>query len=324
MDNATDIRSSSQSKDESLYLLEELKLLFPEDHLLKKYGKSFYFAHFFLSTKHAQRANTLYETCRLLDDIVDNPQIGPHEARELLNHVEGFIRRHSYNKKIALTQDCLVSEKSLLDLIQGLHSDIEPTPVANQTTLLNYCYKVAGTVGLMMCDIFDIQLPIARKHAIDLGIAMQLTNISRDVWLDLQLGRLYLPQENIGTYTANTIDLNNNDHIHTINKAIQDTLVLADSFYQSGIDGLQYVPTTERFGLYIAAKLYQKIGDKVRKNGYLTLNAKSYVPFYEKIIILVSCFKQFCLNPTRLEDTSKHNLLASFYQELEFYQNIYE
>ena len=162
---------------------------------LKKYGTTFYFASQFLSEAHTEVAAALYAVCRDIDDIADTNKDNESARNELLQ-LKASLERGTPDHPIAVQALAIkppLSIAVLIELIDGVILDTYLVGIRTELELLQYCYQVAGTVGLLMCDLFEVQDPIARHHAVDLGVAMQLTNICRDVEEDARNHRRYLP-----------------------------------------------------------------------------------------------------------------------------------
>ncbi len=264
---------------------------------LKKHAKSFYFASFFLSSTTAKHASNLYQVCRLLDDIVDH-HLHPNPI-QALDTISTYIKTTSQNKAVFISKDNYVNKEALLGLIQGIQSDAVFTPYHTLEELLGYCYQVAGTVGIMMCDILEVKDPKAYKHAVDLGVAMQLTNICRDVYKDAQLGRVYIPTNYIGSVSSQDI-LNPNSKLTTdIATTIIKLLELADKSYQSGYYGLSYIPRSNRLAIYIAGKLYQSIKSALQPDN---IRHAAYIAWHQKISIALGATMRFYHNPMHLYD----------------------
>ncbi|MBT4213264.1 MAG: phytoene/squalene synthase family protein, partial [Porticoccaceae bacterium] len=168
--------------------------------VLARHGKSFYWASFFLGSTLANRAARLYEFCRFVDDLADGDL--PNRRETLKDIKTSLTSNVDTNSAIAIPE--LVSFLDLAkhsniplnaakELLDGMLQDQQKTELKTEAELLRYCHAVAGTVGLMMCRILNCKQERADSFAIDLGIAMQLTNISRDVLEDAQMGRRYLP-----------------------------------------------------------------------------------------------------------------------------------
>ena len=163
--------------------------------ILKKNGRSFFWASKFLPSLYVDRASELYKFCRILDDIADN---GKKSSIDLLNRYRNNLLKNNIkdlikedNKSIFQFTNSII--KSTLSLLDGLISDQNIVLLEKEKDLIRYSYQVAGTVGVMMCDALECHNEKAKLFAVDLGIAMQLTNIARDVLEDAKMGRRYLP-----------------------------------------------------------------------------------------------------------------------------------
>jgi len=137
--------------------------------------------------------------------------------------------------------------------------------MADNTHLMQYCYQVAGTVGLMMCKVLNTDHPEAEPFAIDLGMAMQLTNICRDVQADALVDRRYLPSALVNGLAPSELIQPSEEHKHLVKQAVATLLDLADDYYQSGEKGLSYLPFRARLAILVAARLYREIGQKLRR-----------------------------------------------------------
>ena len=184
---------------------------------MASYGSSFNWAGFFLPKETYQKCSSLYDFCRTVDDIVDDQGELDIKKKNLLFFKNDFVNKNFNNLIIKNMWDIMINHeisiKIIEDLFDGVESDLnEKVQLNNKKDLLIYSYRVAGTVGLMMAKILNIKDDNSMKAAIDLGIAMQLTNISRDVVEDSKINRFYIK----------------NDF-----ETISDTLALADLFYKS-------------------------------------------------------------------------------------------
>jgi len=150
---------------------------------------------------------------------------------------------------------------------------------------------VAGTVGAMMAHILNTAHPKAIKHAIDLGVAMQLTNIARDVVTDAKLGRIYLPQ-NLLSQNIKAKDIVNESFDRTkLFSAISKIIIMSEKFYKSGNAGIKYLPLSLRYPIFLASSLYQRIGVKIiNSNLNKYFNSRIYVGFFEKLFITLKIF----------------------------------
>ena len=211
---------------------------------LSIYAKSFNWAGFFLPKKMYQRCSTLYDFCRSLDNIADQDLDLDIKIKQFNEFKENFLRKNTDNQIIngmwELIAASKISEKIVYDLFDGVESDLKKEVKINtKKELLIYSYRVAGTVGLMMAKIFDVKKENSLKAAIDLGIAMQLTNISRDVVEDKEKNRNYI-----------------NANFETI----KSTLMTADTFYKSSFSAISDIPVSCRFAILVARRVYRQIG----------------------------------------------------------------
>ena len=245
------------------------------DKTLAVYGKSFNWARRFLGQKMGANAARLYQFCRVLDDMADGDiENGQHRLwsirRELLTVVGPLDPLMVVFKPFLYKHHC--SPDVVVALIDGLLSDQKPVRIKTETELLVYAYRVAGTVGILMCDILNCHNKNALDHAMDLGIAMQLTNIARDVLEDAEMGRRYLPESWVGDLQPSRIvalartPLVND--ANTITTAVEKLLSLADNYYKSGMEGFLYLPLRAHISIAIAAHVYRQIGVQLRFKQY--------------------------------------------------------
>ena len=207
------------------------------------------------------------------------------------------------------------------ELIDGINSDISFKRYKNNQELLRYCYKVAGVVGLMMVKALDIKEKEAKYFAIDLGIAMQLTNIARDVKEDAIYGRRYIPKTLCRAMTPDEILIsasgNDPQGREIIKKSINHILTIAEEYYDSGLSGLAYLPIRNHIAIGIAAIIYRQIGRKLVKRGTRWWQGRQIVSFAEKFIysffIIITLF-------SRLKSYPIHN--KSLHLHLKRFQNI--
>ena len=250
------------------------------DNLLKKHAKSFYWASFFLSKPLLIKCSSLYNFCRTLDDIVDENGIIESKKENFLKFKKYFLNKDLKNPIIkdmwSIIDSEGISKQVVLDLFDGIETDLEENVQMNsKKELLLYSYRVAGTVGLMMSKILKVNNREAFKGAIDLGIAMQLTNISRDVCEDKARNRQYIEH-----------------NFASIKETINDSKI----FYDSSFSSIRSIPIRSRFSVIVARRVYKKIGDCIlqQKNIENYNNAgKIYVPAYQKIFQTFLSFFDF-------------------------------
>lgn len=235
-------------------------------------GKSFHWARRFLGARMGADAARLYAFCRVLDDMADGDiEDGP--ARLTVIRGDLLAGRDSTDPALAGFQPFMASrafpKDVLIALIDGLLDDQKAeVALTSEAELLRYAYRVAGTVGLLMCHVLECDDPQARAHAIDLGIAMQLTNIARDVLEDAGMNRRYIPADWVSGATPSEIRAAaRNPDTSTaadVTAAVERLLDLADRFYVSGARGYRYLPLRAHLAIAIAARVYRQIGVQLR------------------------------------------------------------
>jgi|TARA_B110000037_G_scaffold9606_1_gene10499 phytoene synthase len=245
---------------------------------LSIYAKSFNWAGFFLPKQTYKKCSALYSFCRVLDNIADNNNTVEFKENEFKKFENDFNSKNFDNSIIKnmweLINEFNISLKIIHDLFEGIKSDIkEKIKFNSKKELLVYSYRVAGTVGLLMAKILKVSKKSSLKSAIDLGIAMQLTNISRDVIEDLNNKRSYI-NENF--------------------EEIKSTIILSEKFYENSFHSINEIPISFRFSILVARRVYRKIGYKILKKKNFEDYRKSgkiYVSNFEKIIeTLLSIF----------------------------------
>ena len=263
---------------------------------LSIYAKSFNWAGFFLPKQTYLKCSALYDFCRVADNIADSNEAIEIKKRKFLDFQDNF-NNQKFDDPIVKNMWQLIKEfniplKVVHDLLDGIYSDIQKNiKLNNKKDLLLYSYRVAGTVGLMMAKILKVNKQSSLKSAIDLGIAMQLTNISRDVVEDLNFGRSY-------------INLNFEE--------IKSTIRLSENYYKNSFYSIKQIPLTFRFAILVARRVYKKIGNKILKKKNLEnykRSGKIYVSNIEKIIeTLLSIFDLIKLSLINKDDDKiKHD-----------------
>lgn len=254
-------------------------------------GKTFYWAKRFLNAHTAQRAIRLYRFCRLIDDIADE-SVDQNQALTHLNRIKTSLQQGTsddivVSDAIALFKECNIPIAVPTALIEGVLTDLTLVQIKDAPQLIEYCYRVAGTVGIMMCKALNVSDTNAIYHAVDLGIGMQLTNICRDVHADAIIGRVYLPESMTGPLTPNDVTEPSDGTKKKLTSAIQLLLNRADAYYASGYSGLTYLPLRSRLSMLVAAKLYQQIGLKINKSKRYAIKTKVFVPPHTKFLISI-------------------------------------
>jgi phytoene synthase len=238
---------------------------------LSVYAKSFNWAGFFLPKETLKKCSALYDFCRIADNIADDDDEVENKKKKF-DQFENDFNKKNFDDPIIknmwdLIEEFDISLKIVQDLLIGIESDIKDKVELNsKKNLLIYSYRVAGTVGLMMAKILKVNKKNSLMSAIDLGIAMQLTNVSRDVIEDSKNNRFYI-NENF--------------------EEISSTISLADTFYENSFFSIKDIPISFRFSILVARRVYRKIGYKIlsKKNLENYKNSgKIYVSNAEKVL----------------------------------------
>ena len=271
-----------------------------KSNLLKKHAKSFYWASFFLSSNTLNKCSSLYNFCRTLDDIVDDDN-NLKVKREIFSKFKKDFENKNLNNQIikdmwSVIDSENISKKIVIDLFDGIETDLQEKVMINsKKDLLVYSYRVAGTVGLMMSKILKVKNKEALKGAIDLGIAMQFTNIARHVREDKARNRQYIRYD-----FSSILEIINESQI----------------FYEKSFNSLSDIPIRSRFSVIVARRVYRKIGDYILKQKNIENYDKAgkiYVPIFEKIIqTFLSIFdfiKLLFIKNLNYDNKANHNIL---------------
>jgi phytoene synthase len=246
-------------------------------------SRSFAFAARFLPAECRADAARLYAFCRWVDDLADEaPE--PTEARARLDQVTaeladpGPASAHVAELR-AVAERSGMALAPAAALVAGVRSDLDPVRIPDDRALLRYCYQVAGTVGLMMCPLIGVRTSAAWPFAVDLGVAMQLTNICRDVLEDARRGRVYLPADRLARAGVSQEALLRlaPERVGGVEAVVQDLLLLAEHYYHSAERGLRYIPLRPRLAIAVASRVYREIGRRLLARGGRALEGRVVV-----------------------------------------------
>lgn len=248
---------------------------------------SFSLASKFLPSDKRDDVFLLYGWCRFCDDYIDTASaMGSSQqlARlaELKKKTESALRGEPQTETvfIGLADVCRryqIPAHYPLELLAGMEMDVEGFDYQTWDDLRLYCYRVAGVVGLMMSHVLGIRDEAALKNACDMGSAMQMTNISRDVREDSQMGRLYLPKEWLSPKDGKGVGLV---------AAVSRLLTEADTHYRSGLQGLGALGFRTSLAISAAASVYSEIGKLVRSRGAGAWDKRAVVPLWRKLWVI--------------------------------------
>jgi phytoene synthase len=268
--------------------------------LISKHAKSFSWAGFFLSKETFRKCSVLYDFCRTIDDIADEDGELDAKKKKFFEFKSEFKNKNFLNNIIKNIHQLLeeegISHKIVNDLFDGVESDLNnEVCLTTKKDLLIYSYQVAGTVGLMMAKILKVRNEKSLRCAIDLGVAMQLTNIARDVVEDKKRNRAYI-KSNFNS--------------------VSETIFLADIFYQSSFPAIKKIPILSRFAILVARRIYKKIGYEIlSKRNIETYNnsGKIYVSVLSKVVETFLSFfdfiKLFFVKSSEQEKQNEHIML---------------
>jgi phytoene synthase len=262
---------------------------------LSIYAKSFNWAGFFLPKHTYQNCSKLYSFCRILDNIADDQDTITSKEQKFKDFKELYLKNNSNNSIVEdmkeLEKNYDISKNVINDLFDGIESDIkEIVKFKSEKDLLLYSYQVAGTVGLMMAKILGVKTITSLKAAINLGVAMQLTNISRDVIED---------------------SINNRFYIHHSMGDIKYTIKISEVFYDNSFYSIKEIPINLRFAILVARRVYRKIGRKIMKiNSFEAYknSGKIYVNNLEKVLETVYSIYDFFKLMIIKDHKEKYNL----------------
>ena len=267
---------------------------------LSVYAKSFSWAGYFLPKEKLKECSALYDFCRIADNIADDEEGIENKLKKFTQFENDFHKKNFKNSIIKNMWDLIeefdISLKVVHDLLLGIKSDIRTeVKLDSKKDLLIYSYRVAGTVGLMMAKILKVNKKNSLKSAIDLGIAMQLTNISRDVIEDAKNNRFYIDESF---------------------EKISSTIKLAETFYENSFYSIKDIPIGFRFSILVARRVYRKIGHKILNTKNLENyknSGKIYVSNLEKMfetfLSIFDLIKLFFKNGKYDQMQHNHNLI---------------
>lgn len=273
----------------------------------RRHAKSFYFAAKFLSKQKQQPIYALYALCRHVDDEVDEAEVASErEAVQAVSRWQENLKKiYTENRASEITNDrpeenaelVFIAWKDLLktykipqnlplELMQGVLMDTHLKRYETFDELYVYCYRVASTVGLMSSEIFGYEKPETLEYAEALGIAMQLTNILRDVKEDARMERIYLPQEDLKKFNVTEEQIFANRVDENFIRLMKFEIERAREFYKKAERGIPLLAKDARFTVLLAARLYAKILDEIEKQNYDIFKKRAHTTKLQKILAI--------------------------------------
>lgn len=279
-----------------------------------EHSKSFSLASKLLPLDVRDAARVVYAWCRRADDAVDQvPAAQQHEAlRRLTAELDAVYEASEPSDPLSAAFQRVVRQTGIprlypAELLRGMRMDADGQRYATWEDLVLYCYRVAGVVGLMMCHVLAVQEKAALRHAAHLGIAMQITNIARDVVEDWERGRLYLPDSLLAKHGAGGLltELGGpfpEAEIPALALVVQQLLSEAERYYLSGDQGLRHLNPQAAFAVRTARLIYADIGRQLARRNYDVRSGRAYVTFTRKLFLTARAAVVTCAElPRRLE-----------------------
>lgn len=266
---------------------------------LKTHGKSFYLAGLLLGKHEFKRAAALYALLRYIDDAIDeapNNKVATERLHAIHQELQATTQTQATSTN-HVAEYLEIEASTLSEFMRGMAYDSGTVAIKNSAELLDYCYCVAGTVGEMMCSALHCSDPRARAHAQDLGIAMQLTNIARDVYADAQINRRYLPADWVDDATPAQISAPDALLDNKIRAAILRIIECSQPFYASGFRGVSLLPWRSRVAIVAAGRIYGGIGHAIYREDAVHWQARKVLSSPRKLMLAASSLGLFCVSP---------------------------
>lgn len=269
----------------------------------KKSKSSFYYAFNLLPAEQRDAMNTVYAFCRETDDIVDEGTVADDLKFEKLRkwriELEKSLKGHSdyplINKLSKTIQHFNIPLEPFFDLLKGMEMDLQQKRYVSFNDLQTYCYRVASTVGLMCIEIFGYRHPSAKDFAVNLGIALQLTNILRDIKKDAEKGRIYLPQEDLKRFNYNESDVFNNTYNQNFQKMMQYQVERAKWYFNTATASLNKEDKKAMFAARAMQHIYYRMLNKIVDADYDVYNNKIQISTAKKVGISLGVWAKYRL-----------------------------
>lgn len=261
--------------------------------ITKKFAKTFYLASLFLPKEKRLASYAIYAICRLSDEAVDDLTCNNHadKLQKLELKITDAYSKNKINEPLLAAFQKTISNyqipKEYFDeLIKGMYMDLELKRYPDFEPLYQYCYRVAGVVGLIMLKIFGYRNKTAENYAIKLGVAMQLTNILRDIKEDFNRNRIYLPQNEMLEYNVSENQISQGLNDDKSKNLLRFQIGRCRKFYNDSSSGIPLIENRlSRFVILVMQENYCAILDEIQNNNY-DITKRAFVPGFKKIIII--------------------------------------
>lgn len=271
--------------------------------IAKKSKSSFYYAFNLLPEDKREAMNTVYAFCRRTDDIVDENndsfEVRHEKLRkwriELENGLRGISEYPLLNKLANIIKQFNIPVEPFFELIIGMEMDLQKNRYLKFDDLAQYCYRVASTVGLMCIEIFGYKNKSTRDYAVNLGLAMQLTNILRDVKIDAEQGRIYLPSEDLQIHNYSEEELKKYIYNDKFISLMKHEAERAKEFFNKANNSLDFDDKPSMFAARAMQHIYEKLLRKIEAQNYNVFDQKISVSKFEKVGISVGVWAKYSL-----------------------------
>ncbi len=258
--------------------------------ITRREAKNFYYAFLTLPAAKRRAIYAAYAFCRLCDDSVDEETSADAKLKALSNLQANLDNTYSgsasspvYVALADVARNYKIPQAYFKEIILGVESDLVKDRFQNFDELKDYCYRVASVVGLICLQIFGYKDDDAKEYAVDLGLAMQLTNIIRDVREDLDMGRVYLPQDEMARFGYSEEDLKNGVRNEAFLELMRFQSQRAREYFDRGFKLLPYLSRRSRACPAVLGALYSKVLDRIEASDYDVLESRVSLSKAEKI-----------------------------------------
>ena len=268
----------------------------------KRHARSFYFASMALPGEKKRAAYAVYAFCRYADDLVDRAP-SAEGIKALLARVAADFDRMVSGEMVEppfapafgwAVRRFGIEKQPFLDLLKGVAMDLEPMRIGDWPQLRDYCYHVASVVGLIMAQIFELRDPAGREQAIDLGIAMQLTNIVRDVGEDYAMSRVYLPADEMARHGVSAADLADPATSKPLRELLREQIARARTYYQRAECGIpKLADDGSQLTVWIMRHVYAGILEEVERAEYDILHRRMATSLPRKLRLAARAWRSY-------------------------------
>lgn len=264
--------------------------------ITKKFAKTFYYASKFLPKNKQNASYAIYAICRISDNAIDDNDQVIHSLKQIeqirSNIASIYTNNNATDNLLAVFKETIkqynIPKEYFDELIAGLRTDLEKSSYPNFKELYQYCYRVAGVIGLIMLKIFGYKNAEAEKHAVNLGIAMQLTNILRDVKEDYQRGRIYLPLKEMDKFGVTEESISGRKIDESFLALMKFQIARARNYYEEARKGLKFIPEkSSRLVVCLMQNIYAAILDKIEQHHYDVFKYRAHTNLLDKITLTV-------------------------------------